>query len=155
MSAVPQSGRVYGYVLPNGAGQMILRLTRTGQSPADAIAQLVMRGFLPDGLSVDMPVVSDPLAAKGAVLLGTVAIVQTAAIALSAGIRQVSVTVPASLGLKAEDPVILLPTALLAGYAVHNAIAVSDTRIDVAITAPLLALGAAFSLPCRLYRLNA
>lgn len=154
MNAIPQSGRIYGYVLPSDNGQTILRYTRTQVAPETSTAQFVMRGFIPEGMTVDLPFLTDPSKAKGAILLGTVAITQTATVAISAGVRTISVTVPGALGLAAGDPVLLMPTQLLAGYAVHNAVATSATQVDVAVTAPALAIGASFSLPCRLYRLN-
>lgn len=91
---------------------------------------------------------------SAAALLGTVSITQTATVALTAGIRRVAITVPASLGLAAGDPITLAPTKAIDGYAIHDAIAVSATSINVGISAPLLAIGGTFSIPAKLFRLN-
>nr|AGU09789.1 hypothetical protein [uncultured organism] len=93
--------------------------------------------------------------APASALLGTVTIAQTASLAvISAGIRRIVVAVPASAGLTAGDSITLAPTKAMDGYAVHDAVAVSATSINVGVTAPLLAIGANYSLPCRLIRLN-
>lgn len=91
---------------------------------------------------------------SAAALLGTVTIAQTATVALTAGIRRVVIGVPASLGLAAGDPIALAPTKAIDGYAIHDAIAVSATSINVGITAPLLSIGGSFSIPAKLFRFN-
>ena len=90
-----------------------------------------------------------------AALLGTLAITQTATVALSAGVRRVPVTVPTSMGLAAGDAIVVAPTKAIEGYAIHDAVVVSPTSINVGITAPLLAIGASFSIPAKLFRLTA
>lgn len=91
---------------------------------------------------------------SAASMLGTVTISQNATVALAAGIRRVAITVPSGVGLAAGDPIFLAPTKAIDGYAVHDAIAVSATSINVGLTAPLLAIGASFSIPAKLFRLN-
>ncbi|KQN33625.1 hypothetical protein [Sphingomonas sp. Leaf38] len=91
---------------------------------------------------------------SAAALLGTVTIGQTATVALTAGIRRVVITVPASFGLGAGDPIILVPAKALDGYAIHDAVAVTSTTINVGISAPVLAIGASFSIATKLFRLN-
>ncbi|MBD8549492.1 hypothetical protein [Sphingomonas sp. CFBP 8764] len=87
-------------------------------------------------------------------ILGPVTIAQTATVAISAGTRRMVVTIPASWGVVAGDPLIALPSITVAGYAVHDVVAVSATSLSIGITAPLLAIGASFSIPCRIARLN-
>lgn len=87
-------------------------------------------------------------------MLGSVTIAQTATVAISAGTRRMVVTIPAGWGVVAGDPLVALPTAAIAGYAVHDVVAVSATSLSIGITAPLLAIGASFSIPCRIARLN-
>lgn len=87
-------------------------------------------------------------------ILGSVTIAQTATVAISAGTRRMVVTIPASWGVVAGDPLIALPSTAVAGYAVHDVVAVSATSLSIGITAPLLAIGASFSIPCRIARLN-
>jgi len=87
-------------------------------------------------------------------ILGTVNLSQTATVAISAGTRRLAVTVPASWGVVTGDPLMALPSATIAGYAVHDVVAVSPTTISVGLTAPLLAIGASFTIPLRIARLN-
>lgn len=87
-------------------------------------------------------------------ILGSVTITQTATVAISAGTRRMIVAIPASWGVVAGDPLIALPSTAMAGYAVHDVVAVSATSLSIGITAPLLAIGASFSIPCRIARLN-
>ena len=86
-------------------------------------------------------------------ILGSAAIAQTATVAISAGTRRVVIAIPASWGVVAGDPLVALPSTALAGYAVHDVVAVSPTSLSIGITAPLLAIGASFSIPCRIARL--
>ncbi len=95
------------------------------------------------------------MTAPTAKLLGTVTVSQTAGIALSAGIRSLVLAVPTALGVKAGDNIQLFPTgALPAGYAIHNAVATAANQLTVYFTAPLLAIGASFSIPCRVMRIG-
>ncbi|MGA1800183.1 hypothetical protein VH567_15540 [Sphingomonas sp. 4RDLI-65] len=87
-------------------------------------------------------------------LLGTVNLTQTATVAISAGTRRLIVAIPAGWGVGAGDPLMALPSATVAGYAVHDVVAVSPTSISVGFTAPLLAIGASFTIPLRIARLN-
>ncbi len=87
-------------------------------------------------------------------ILGSITIAQTATVAISAGTRRMVVTIPASWGVVAGDPLVALPSAAIVGYAVHDVVAVSATSLSIGITAPLLVIGASFSIPCRIARLN-
>lgn len=74
--------------------------------------------------------------------------------AISAGTRRLALTIPAGWGVVAGDPLLALPSATIAGYAVHDVVTVSPTSISVGFTAPLLAIGASFTIPLRIARLN-
>ena len=53
-------------------------------------------------------------------------------------------------GLQAGDNVLVFPmSALPAGYAVHSSIATAAGTLQVTLTAPLLAIGGQYSIPCR------
>lgn len=91
---------------------------------------------------------------NAAAVLGSVTITQTATVAISAGTRRMVVTIPTSWGVVAGDPLVAFPGAAIAGYAVHDVVAVSPTSLSIGITAPLLGIGASFSIPCRIARLN-
>lgn len=79
------------------------------------------------------------------VSLGTVTVAQTAAVAIAAGIRTVAIT--GVTGLLAGDTIILTPTAALpVGYGFHNAVCVVDGTLQVTLFAPLLAIGASYTI---------
>lgn len=87
--------------------------------------------------------------------LGTVTIAQTATVAIAAGVRRLTIAVPAGMGLATGDSIMLAPTKMIDGYAIHDAVAVSATSINVGISGPLLAIGSAMpSIPCKLFRFN-
>ena len=87
------------------------------------------------------------------VQLPNVTITQTAAVAIQAGVR--TVTIANITGVKAGDALLLIPvTDLPAGYAIHNAWSTADGSIKVTLSAPLLAIGASYSITCRLVALR-
>ena len=80
------------------------------------------------------------------VVLGTIAISQTATLAIAAGIRTISVNVP---GLAAGENVILQPTsALPAGYLLGLPVARAGI-LDVPVFAPAMVINASYSIPAR------
>ncbi len=87
-------------------------------------------------------------------ILGTVNLAQTATVAISAGTRRLAIPIPASWSVVAGDALMALPSATVAGYAIHDVVAVSPTSISVGFTAPLLAIGASFTIRLRIARLN-
>lgn len=92
--------------------------------------------------------------APAGALLGTVAVGQTATAAIAAGPRRLTLTIPATLGVTAGDSLYLAPTQVVAGYVLHDVVAVSSTSLSIGLTGPLLAIGASFSISCKLFRLN-
>lgn len=96
--------------------------------------------------------ITGPAGPSPKVSLGTVTVTQTAVLALSAGIRSVTLTVQ---GVLKDDDILLFPTAALpAGYAIHNVVATAANTIVVTFMAPLLALGASFTIACRVVALR-
>lgn len=98
-----------------------------------------------------------PLGATGPspkVPLGTLTVAQTATlVAITAGVRTLTFT--GVSGALAGDDLLLFPTAALpAGYAIHNVRCPAAGTVEVTMTAPLLAIGASFSIPCRLVALR-
>lgn len=91
----------------------------------------------------------------GARYVGTGNITQTAVIAISAGVRSVSVTVTPITGapsIVSGDDVLIVPTTLPAGYMLQSASVATGTNVVTAsLIAPLLAIGANYSIPARFY----
>jgi len=92
---------------------------------------------------------------SGATLLGTVTITETAVLAIAAGVRKVTVAVPSAMGVVVGGNYLLFPTgATPAGYAIADVVATAANTLQVTMTVPLIALGASYSIPCRLVRIN-
>ena len=93
----------------------------------------------------------DSLPNSVAQLLGTVTVTETAVIALSAGVRKVTVTAP---GAVVGGNYLLFPTAATpANYALADVVCVVAGQLQVSVTAPILALGATYSFTCRLVKI--
>lgn len=86
--------------------------------------------------------------------LGKVAVVQKATVAIVAGPRRVLLTIPAAWGIAAGDPLMIAPEQALPGYVLHDVAALSATSLSIGLTGPALAIGAEFSISCKLFRLN-
>lgn len=87
------------------------------------------------------------------VALGTITLAQNALVAIAAGLRTLTFT--GVIGVLAGDDLLLFPSsALPAGYAIHNVVAPANGQVQVTITAPLLAIGASYSIPCRVVALR-
>lgn len=118
-----------------------LQWRQTGGTWANVVALADMKGAKGDtGPSAKVP-------------LGTLTVAQIATIAINAGVRTISFT--GVTGALAGDDLLLFPTsALPAGYAIHNVRCPVTGTVDVTMTAPLLAIGGSFSIPCRLVALR-
>lgn len=93
-----------------------------------------------------------PAGTPGNTLVGTATITETALIALTAGVRKVNVSVP---GVVTSGNYVLFPVSSTpAGYAIADAVCTTAGTLQVSITAPILALGASYSIPVRVVRIN-
>lgn len=93
-----------------------------------------------------------PAGTPGNALIGTVAIGETAVVAILAGVRKVTVACPGTVptGNYIAFPVSATP----AGYAINDAICSTAGQITVTVNGPALALGASYSIPCRIVKVN-
>lgn len=83
-----------------------------------------------------------------AIYTANVTVSQTAVVALLGGVRKVTIT--GATGINAGDRVLLTPTGSTpAGYALGDVVATAANTLEVSFTAPALALGASFSIPCK------
>lgn len=80
--------------------------------------------------------------------IGTVTISQTAAVAITAGVRQFT---PTLNGLVAGEPVVVMPQSIPANYLVGLPFVSANNVLTVPITCPLLALGASFTFNLRVF----
>lgn len=82
------------------------------------------------------------------VYLSNVTISETAVLAISAGVRKVTIT--GVTGIVAGDRVVLTPvSATPAGYALADVVATAANTLQVTLTVPLIALGASYSIVCK------
>lgn len=89
---------------------------------------------------------------SGATLVGTAMISETAVIALSAGTRKVTLS---AAGTVTTGNYLLFPvSATPANYGIIDCACVTNGQLQVTMTAPLLALGASYSIPVRVVRIN-
>lgn len=92
---------------------------------------------------------------SGATLLGTITVAENAVLAITAGTRRVSVTTPTAWGVATGQSLILVPISVPSGlYATHDVVVTGNNTISVGVSAPLLAIGASYSIQCRLFRVN-
>lgn len=89
----------------------------------------------------------------GATFVGTITVAQTAVVAISLGPRNIDIPMT---GLSTSANYLVIPTSPVpAGYQIQTvATATSTTNLRVTVYAPLLAIGASFSIPCRVVRIN-
>lgn len=70
-----------------------------------------------------------------------------AVVAISAGVRKLTVT---RSGVLAGETVVLKPTAPIpTGFAIHDVYAPSANTLEISLTAPLLSIGASYSIGLR------
>lgn len=88
-----------------------------------------------------------PIGLSG-VQVGTVTLAETALVAISAGVRALTFTVS---GVAAGEPLEIYPNAALpTGYGIFGVIATAANTVQVTLIAPLLAIGASYSIPCKI-----
>lgn len=94
-------------------------------------------------------------ATNPATLLGTVTLSETAAVAITAGTRRLTLTTPTTWGVTAGQNLLIFPVSVPSGaYATHDVIATGANTISVGLTAPLIAVLSSYTIQCRLVRLN-
>lgn len=87
-----------------------------------------------------------------AIKLGNITVSQSATLAISAGARIVEVDAPGAL---ATDSLVATPVAdVPAGYIIHKVWSTTNNKVKVQLTAPLLAIGASYSITMRLVALR-
>ena len=96
-----------------------------------------------------------PTGPKASAFICSATIGETMLAAVSSGIRTVSGI--ACTGVLATDVLVVYPTApgtFPAGYAVHHALPTAAGQFKAVISQPGLALGASYSIPVAVYRVN-
>lgn len=93
--------------------------------------------------------------ATAATLLGTITLSENALVSIAAGVRRLTITTPTNWGVTTGQNLLLFAASLPSGsYATHDVIATAANTIQVGLTAPLLAIGASYSITARLVRIN-
>ncbi len=96
--------------------------------------------------------IQGPQGTPGGTAMPNVTISETAVIAITAGVRKVTVacTGTTTTGNYLVFPISATPT----GYALHDCICQSNNFLTISLTAPLLSIGASYSIPCRVVKIN-
>ncbi|MDO7843462.1 hypothetical protein [Sphingomonas immobilis] len=170
---IPATRRLNVSVQPGSTpGMMAFVISTLSTGFAASAARFLWRGSM-SGDDLSIPFVSDPSLVKGpkgdkgdsvkgdrgdagapgATLIGTTTISQTVTlVALSLGVHEFTVT---RAGVAVGDNILLFPaSALPAGYAIHGAVVTAANTLKVTMTTPLLAIGTAISIPCRVMRIG-
>lgn len=93
-----------------------------------------------------------PAGTPGATQVGTATIAQNALIAITAGVRRVDVPVA---GTVVGANYLAFPTSVPpAGYGIMDVICTTAGTLSISLIAPALALGASYSIPVRIVRIN-
>lgn len=88
-------------------------------------------------------------------LLGDLTISEKAVVAISAGLRRLSVTTPTSWGVAPGQDLIVNAVSLpSAAYALHDVIVTAANTISVGITTPAIAVLSSYAIPARVRRIN-
>lgn len=143
------SGSVHESELRDRTTHTETQSTSTIHDLQETIAEMLEPG---EGIDITWVDGTGTISATGGQVLqlGDIVISQTAVISISAGIR--SVTVSGVTGLLTTDRVLLAPAeALPSGYAIHNAFPTSAGVLQVTLSAPLLGIGASYSIDCAVF----
>jgi len=97
------------------------------------------------GISIASGVIST--SGMTAVTLPTVNVTETATVAIALGWRNVTVT---CAGVLAGDRIQINPTSAPTGYAIGQAVATANNTLQVQVYAPLLAIGASYTIQCKI-----
>lgn len=124
--------------------------TVTSGAPGTSVA-VTNRGT-PQAAILDIQIPRGMPGPSSKVSLGTITLAQNALVAISAGVR--TLTLPLQGVLAGDDLTIHPVGALPAGYAIHGIAATAANTVQVTLTAPLLAIGASYSIPCRVNALR-
>lgn len=85
-------------------------------------------------------------------LVGTSTVAETAALAISAGIRQVTANMT---GVAPGQAYTVVATGTVpTGYALHDCYASANNVLKVNVSAPLLAIGQNYSIPIKVFKLS-
>lgn len=86
-------------------------------------------------------------------IVGVVTISQTATVAISAGVRSLTLNL---VGAEVGDKLLLFPASVPAGYLLQAApVVTAKNKVRVSLLAPLLAIGASYSITCQVVRIDA
>lgn len=116
------------------------------------LGEMAGQYLAPTGLTSDVNSATNIGGTNSITLIGTGAVAESAVVAISAGVRPVTVTVPGVTVGNAYQ--VVATSAPPAGYALHDAFPSAPNTLKVNVSAPLLALGQNYSIPIRVYQLS-
>lgn len=148
--------RTISFGIPQGlAGQAASIALGSVTTLAAGSAATVTMGGTPQARTISFGIPQGAAGTPATTLLGTIVLTETAVVAINAGTRRLTVVTPTAWGVTTGQPIIINPVSTVpAGYATHDAYATAANTLSVGITAPLLAIGASYSITCQVRRIN-
>lgn len=104
------------------------------------------------GLTTDVNSATPINGSSAVTFIGTGTVAETAVVAISAGVRQV--TVPVAGVVTGEAYTVAASGSVPNGYALHDCYCSANGTLKVNVTAPLLAIGQNYSIPVKVFKLT-
>jgi hypothetical protein len=115
------------------------------------VGEMAGQYLAPTGLTTDVNNATNIGGSNAITFIGTGTVAENALVAISAGVRQV--TVPVTGVVTGEAYTVVASGAVPTGYALHDCYASANGTLKVNVTAPLLALGQNYSIPVKVFKL--
>lgn len=115
------------------------------------LGEMAGQYLAPTGLTSDVNSATNIGGSNAITFVGVSAVAESAIIAISAGVRQVTANVNGTV--PGEAYTVVASGAVPAGYALHDCYCSANNVLKVNVTAPLLAIGQNYSIPIKVFRL--
>lgn len=116
------------------------------------LGEMAGQYLAPTGLTSDVNSATNIGGSNAISLVGTSAVAETAALAISAGVRQVTASMTGVV--PGEAYTVVATGTVPVGYALHDCYCSANNTLKVNVTAPLLAIGQNYSIPIKVFKLS-
>jgi len=115
------------------------------------LGEMAGQYLAPTGLTTDVNSATNIGGSNAITFVGTSTVAETAVIAISAGVRQVTATMAGVV--PGEAYTVVASGTVPTGYALHDCYCSANNTLKVNVTAPLLAIGQNYSIPIKVFKL--